>query len=306
MNSLLDQLGLTEEEIQQALRQPQPIGLPNNRMQMAQPYNPSLSERVSQGIGNALHDSGIVSDRYGANRIGKNAGSLLEMLPGTGDIAAADDFGRAAAQGDMLGMSMGALSAIPVVGKAAKKVADKVEAYIPPPENAQRTQIATTTNTYKKARDMLGKGKTLDFGAGLGKGASEIGADTYEPFAKGWNPNFTNSTDIPSSSYPKVTNLNVLNVVPREIRDNIVNDIGRVLKPGGTAIITTRGRDVLSAMKAGKPGPEPMSVITSRDTYQKGFTQKELKEYIESTLGDNFEVSNIKLGAAGVRVKKKE
>ena len=54
----------------------------------------------------------------------------------------------------------------------------------------------------------------------------------------------------------------------------------------------------------GKSGPEPMSIITSMDTYQKGFTQPELRSYITDTLGDGFAVTNNKLGAAGVTVHK--
>jgi len=56
----------------------------------------------------------------------------------------------------------------------------------------------------------------------------------------------------------------------------------------------------------GAAGPEPMSIITSAQTYQKGFTNKELKEYIKETLGDQFEVTNLKLGPAGVLIKKKQ
>jgi hypothetical protein len=178
---------------------------------------------------------------------------------------------------------------------------------VPPAENAARTQIAGTLPTYKKADTLLtelsGEGKTLDFGAGLGLSKKELGFDTYEPFPKGdFTPDFNNPTDIPSNSYKKVTNLNVLNVVPRDVRDTIVKDIGRVLEPNGRAVITTRGRDVMDAK--GTVGPEPMSIITTRDTYQKGFTQPELSSYITETLGEGFAVTNNKLGAAGVTVHK--
>ena len=178
---------------------------------------------------------------------------------------------------------------------------------LPPAENSAKTQIAGTLPTYKKADTLLtelaGEGKTLDFGAGLGLSKKELGFDTYEPFPKGdFNPDFVSPTDIPDNTYKKVTNLNVLNVVPRSTRDNIVKDIGRILKPDGRAVITTRGRDVLSAK--GTSGPEPMSIITSMDTYQKGFTQPELRSYITDTLGEGFEVTNNKLGAAGVTVHK--
>ena len=54
----------------------------------------------------------------------------------------------------------------------------------------------------------------------------------------------------------------------------------------------------------GSLGPENMSIITSADTYQKGFTKKELQNYLQETLGDNFEVTPIKLGEVGAKVKK--
>jgi len=179
---------------------------------------------------------------------------------------------------------------------------------IPPPENAQRTQIPGTLPTYKKAKDILDsempEGKTLDFGAGLGLGAKELNADSFEPFPqKGFTPTYLDAKEIPSNSYKRLTNFNVLNVVPLEMRNEIVKDIGRVLEPGGVAVITTRGKDVLNA-KAGTPGPEPMSVITSKDTYQKGFTPNELVNYLQETLGEGFEVVKTKLGPAGAIVKK--
>ncbi len=178
---------------------------------------------------------------------------------------------------------------------------------LPPAENAARTQIAGTLPTYKKAdsllTDLSGEGKTLDFGAGLGLSKKELNFDTYEPFPKeGFKPDYNNPSEIPSNSYKKITNLNVLNVVPKDVRDTIVKDIGRILEPNGRAVITTRGRDVMAAK--GKPGPEDMSIITTKDTYQKGFTQAELKSYIQETLGESFDVVNNKLGAAGVTVHK--
>ena len=178
-----------------------------------------------------------------------------------------------------------------------KQLAKKAE--IPPPSAAKKTQITTTTPTYKKAKDIL------DYGAGKGVGAKAIKADTYEPFPdEDFLPDFINSSDIPSNSYSKITNLNVLNVVDKKTRDSIVKDISRILTPEGKAIISTRGKDVLEAK--GTKGSEPMSIITSRGTYQKGFTQKELKEYLESVLGKSFEVKNIKnLGKAAVEITKK-
>jgi len=177
---------------------------------------------------------------------------------------------------------------------------------LPPLENAQKTQLgASTIPSYEKAGALLGGGRTLDFGAGRGQGASKIGADTFEPYPReGFNPTYTQSADIPDASYDNVTSLNVLNVMPRDVRDQTVSEIGRVLRPGGKAIVTTRGRDVMSAK--GPEGPEPMSRITTSGTYQKGFTQPELREYTASVLGPDYTVDNLpeKIGQAGVMITK--
>jgi hypothetical protein len=199
-------------------------------------------------------------------------------------------------------------------GGATKKAAPRImsaakKLILPPAENAARTQIIGTLPTYEKAANIFQQqgaaGRGIDFGAGLGQGAKALGKDfdTYEPFAQNWKPTYSNAADVPSDEYGRLTNLNVLNVVPREMRDEIVQDIGRVMQPGGMGIITTRGKDVMNAK--GLAGPEPMSVITSRDTYQKGFNKDELEEYLKYMLGDNFEIGRLNLGPAGAMVKKK-
>ena len=178
---------------------------------------------------------------------------------------------------------------------------------LPPPENAQRTQISGTLPTYRKAADILdreGSGdRYLDFGAGLGLGAKELGYDSYEPFPrKDFSPTYTEPDQISPRSYDKILNLNVLNVVPRDARDRIVRDIGTALDAGGVAVITTRGKEVLSAQ--GNLGPEATSIITTRGTYQKGFSRRELVDYVRGTLGPEFEVSSLNLGPAGVLVRR--
>jgi len=177
---------------------------------------------------------------------------------------------------------------------------------MPSAEASQRTQIAGTFPTYEKAvrvfDEVAPEGRSLDYGAGLGK-SSELGFDTFEPFAReGFDPTYRVSSDIPDASYERVTNLNVLNVLDPETRRGVVLDIGRVLKPDGVAIITTRGRDVLTAK--GERGPEDMSVITTAGTYQKGFTKPELVSYLRDTLGEGFEVKSLNLGPAGALVRK--
>lgn len=191
-------------------------------------------------------------------------------------------------------------------GKVGSELFDALDR-LPPASNAQKTQIAGTFPTYKKALDILDtvapEGRTLDFGAGLGM-SRDLGFDTFEPFPRaGFDPTYRSAADIPDASYDRLTNLNVLNVVPRDVRDSIVEDIGRVLRPEGVGLITTRGRDVLSAK--GALGPEPMSIITSADTYQKGFTQSELQDYLRYILGKQYEVSPLRLGPAGAMIRKK-
>ncbi len=181
-----------------------------------------------------------------------------------------------------------------------------------PKESAQKTQLGKSTiPTYKKVeREFLPEGKRLDYGAGRGLGAKEIKADTFEPFPrKDFKPTFTQTEKIPSSSYENISSLNVLNVLQKKDRDIAVKEIGRILKPGGNAIISTRGIGVLTGAPKGTKGIEPMSVITSKGTYQKGFTTKELKDYVQKILGKNFDVDLIKgqkIGDLAIKIKKLE
>ncbi len=89
--------------------------------QTASPYEPTLTERLGGGIADGLKGAGLISDNYGAQQIGKNVTALGEFLPGIGDASAGDEFGRAVAEGDNLGMGLAALGAIPVVGDAARR-----------------------------------------------------------------------------------------------------------------------------------------------------------------------------------------
>ena len=208
-------------------------------------------------------------------------------------------------EGFAKGGKVGAIKSL--IEEAPKVYQGAKDLILPPAENAARTQIIGTLPTYQKAgnmfKEMGGQGKTLDFGAGLGEGAKVLNADTFEPFAKNWSPTFTNASDIPSDAYGQLTNLNVLNVMPREMRDQTVSDIGRVMDKGGLGILTTRGKDVMNAQ--GRPGPEPTSIITSRDTYQKGFSPQELEEYLKYILGSKFDINKVNLGPAGAVIRKK-
>jgi hypothetical protein len=88
---------------------------------VAAPYEPTLVERMGTGIADTLKNTGVISDNYGAQRIGKNIAGIGEFLPGVGDATAGDEFGRAVAEGDGFGIGIAALGAVPVAGDLAKK-----------------------------------------------------------------------------------------------------------------------------------------------------------------------------------------
>jgi hypothetical protein len=289
--------------------------------------DPSIVERVQDFLAPAM-SSLPGMDARGGQRLAGRAAGLLDITPFVGggmsagqavQDARAGDYGSAATNLGFAAMDIvpgvAALRAsrgpmklglVDFLADESGSVPVPRSLQLPPASNAQKTQIAGTFPTYRKALGLLDaelpEGRTLDFGAGLGM-SRDLGFDTYEPFPRaGFDPTYRSASDIPDASYDRLTNLNVLNVVPRDVRDQIVSDIGRVLKPGGVGVVTTRGRDVMSAK--GALGPEPMSVITSADTYQKGFSQRELQEYLQSILGDAYGVSPVRLGPAGAMIRR--
>lgn len=183
---------------------------------------------------------------------------------------------------------------------------------LPPVENSRLTQVATTGGTYQRAGDVLRErgvsGPMIDYGAGRGHGTRYLGseAESFEPYPNpSFRPTYTDPSEVPSDRYAGLVNLNVLNVLPPEVRDRVVREMGRVVRPEGQMVITTRGRDVMAAR--GTPGPEPMSLVIGegdRARYQKGFTQAELREYLQRVLGPRFEVEGLDLGPAGALVRR--
>lgn len=178
--------------------------------------------------------------------------------------------------------------------------------------NPAKTQRPNTVPTYQKAYDLLDvkEGDTvLDYGAGLGLGADAAklrGAEviTFEPLPqKDFSPTFTSPQDIPEEAADKIVNMNVLNVLPPEERDQAVLTIGKALKTGGSAIINVRPTADVNAAKNKIKSEDGWIVGAGEErTFQKGFSQKELKEYIQETLGGRFIVEDVK-GLTGPSVK---
>jgi hypothetical protein len=166
------------------------------------------------------------------------------------------------------------------------------------------------------------QGDVLDYGAGLGLGTDAMTntlgrkVDSFEPNPERWQGNepatFTSSDQI-NKKYDGIVSLNVLNVVPKDIRDAIVLDIFDKLNEGGKAVISTRGwvGDV-NAAKNAVPGPEDKSLIITRrqggqnvEVFQKGFDANELVDYIKELLGDQVSVlKNNTFGKSGVIITK--
>jgi SAM-dependent methyltransferase len=177
-----------------------------------------------------------------------------------------------------------------------------------------KTQIATTVDTYRKASKMLG-GNVIDYGAGLGLGTDALRsegllADSFEPYPDRWQgkrpPTYTDSANIPSDSYDSLVSFSVINVVEPDVRKFLFQEVARILRPDGVALITGRTRQDVGAAKIKTPHLEEGGYLIGADQrYQKGFTQAELERYAKEVLGPGFTVeTNRALNGASIKITK--
>lgn len=184
-------------------------------------------------------------------------------------------------------------------------------------EKRNPTQIRGTVTTYRKIYDILSSegfnGKILDASSGLGYGTragrEEYGydVDDVEPFPdKNYKPKYTKYADI-EENYDVIISNAVLNVIPQDIRDDVVRQMGGLLKPGGRIFINVRGKEVLTNKSNVIIDKDNMEVfVSSTGSYQKGFTNGELKAYLEDALGNNYTVQiDKRFGGIAAVVEKK-
>ncbi len=192
------------------------------------------------------------------------------------------------------------------------------------------TQVAGTIGTYRKVaawvESHLGKDvKILDASSGMGLGTKELreqgfNIEDVEPYQsedrKKSNPATYSSYGDIKGKYDFVISNAVLNVIPDDWRSNVLHDMANRLSNGGRLFINTRKAGEEKSIKDKIELDSPQEVLVKRNgriaSYQRFFTPKELKAWVEKELGDGYEVevateknSGTK-GLAAVVVTKKE
>lgn len=162
-------------------------------------YNPTIRDR----IGNAIYDAAGGLGGLGGtpNTVRENVLGLLDILPGTGDALAAEEFGGLLGSGDWKDAAVAggllALGLIPAGGKIASKGLKKLESraaniYNPPVKEARDFALdypagAPVGEGGKLASDIDGRPLTAQFIAGrthFGQPDAPVGADAYDSIAQ--------------------------------------------------------------------------------------------------------------------------
>ena len=172
-------------------------------------------------------------------------------------------------------------------------------------EGGHKTQIAGTVATYGKIGEHLLQegfnGRILDASSGKGIGTAalrEMGfeVDDVEPYpAGGYNPNYISYDDV-KGQYGLVISNAVLNVVEDDVRDKLLKQMAGLVAPGGRLFINVRPARAIETQIKNKvelDSPSEVMVLDNHgkpQSYQKGFTAAELKDYVSSMLGEDFSV----------------
>lgn len=141
-----------------------------------------------------------------------------------------------------------------------------------------RHELSAPMKTLAKNGFLSGDYSIFDYGCGRGDDLRELEAHGLD--ALGWDPNFNPDSDIVNSDI-----VNIGFVI------NVIEDQDERMAAVLGAWETTNKLLVISAMLANESyisqfTPYKDGVITSRNTFQKYFSQAELKIYIERTLDE--------------------
>lgn len=181
------------------------------------------------------------------------------------------------------------------------------------------TQVKGTVGSYRKIYNALQSegfhGTILDASSGLGYGTragiEEYGFDVedIEPYPDSdYKPKYTDYSRL-NKKYDVVISNAVLNVLPQDQRDALVEKMGELLNDGGRMFVNVRGKDVMNA--SGKIAIDEANMeyfiprTAKTGSYQKGFTKAELVAYLQDALGDGFTVKSTNMfGAVSAVVTK--
>ena len=170
------------------------------------------------------------------------------------------------------------------------------------------TQVEGTRKTYNKLgnwiESKLGKNVSiLDASSGMGYGTADLkkrgfDIEDVEPYQseerKKNNPATYSSYGQLSKKYDVIISNAVLNVIPDDWRRNVLHDMAKRLKDGGTLFINTRKAGEEKNIKDKIELDSPREVLVKRNgriaSYQRFFTQTELTDWVKKELGDGFDV----------------
>jgi hypothetical protein len=100
----------------------------------------------------------------------------------------------------------------------------------------------------------------------------------------------------------------VINVVDPDERKFLFQEVARILRPDGVALITGRDRQDVQKATTKIPHLEEGGYLIGKgklQRYQKGFTQAELERYAKEVLGPGFTVeANRALNGASIKITK--
>ena len=179
------------------------------------------------------------------------------------------------------------------------------------------TQITSTVKTYQRIGDwMQSQGmagaKVLDASSGLGAGTQalrDMGFDVEDvepyPSENREAPTYTRYEDV-NGKYDVVISNAVLNVIPDDWRADVLRSMADKVKEGGKLIINVRDAKSIESQKQKIELDSPSEILVTDSkgnirAYQKGFTKSELKAYVESELGEGWQVEIANEGNSGVK-----